>query len=382
MVGEAPSGSSDFAGKAQAVFGNLLPFVLKDKELMDAGVWNNARYSPQAVELIYNNTNWNIKENADLFADHQDGRTRDWIGRVTNHHYSNGKVFGDLEVYDLDMALKLALGSPRWGVSPRVKGKQIGMDVVMGSFENFSLVINPAVKTAYINNSEKGTIETSTVVDVKLQVEENKMDEEMADVPADMPASDYAFPRLKKLPIHDAAHVRNAMARFNQTIGWESGEKEEAKRRIIRAANKFGIQVGEFKNLGDEMTEKGAPPADSTNQLSEEGVKKAVGEAQIGFNKKLEEEKKVHEDALKKLEEEKKKHEEAAKKLSAEVDEMHKKLDTQAHEMTVLQEQLSAPNKVGVKGGAENSAQGQFNEDSVHAMADFIDKEFGVGIQK
>ena len=59
----------------------------------------------------------------------------------------------------------------------------------------------------------------------------------------------YAFPRLKKLPIFDAVHVRNAMARFNQTTGWTAKEKATAKRKILRAAKKFGIDVGEFKEL-------------------------------------------------------------------------------------------------------------------------------------
>jgi hypothetical protein len=34
----------------------------------------------------------------------------------------------------------------------------------------------------------------------------------------ELPASEYACPIDKKLPINDAAHVRNAMARFDQVI--------------------------------------------------------------------------------------------------------------------------------------------------------------------
>jgi len=29
----------------------------------------------------------------------------------------------------------------------------------------------------------------------------------------------FAFPKERKEPIHDAAHVRNAIARFNQLLG-------------------------------------------------------------------------------------------------------------------------------------------------------------------
>jgi hypothetical protein len=51
-----------------------------------------------------------------------------------------------------------------------------------------------------------------------------------------------------KLPIHDAAHVRNALARFNQTEGIPSGEKAKVHARIVAAAKKFGIEVSDGKN--------------------------------------------------------------------------------------------------------------------------------------
>lgn len=63
----------------------------------------------------------------------------------------------------------------------------------------------------------------------------------------------YAFPRLKKLPIFDIAHTRNAMARFNQTKGWkDSDEKQATKNKIVRAAKKFGIDVDKFTKLSGE----------------------------------------------------------------------------------------------------------------------------------
>jgi len=58
-------------------------------------------------------------------------------------------------------------------------------------------------------------------------------------------AEQFAVPEKRKLPIHDASHVRNALARFNQTKGLSPEEKESAMRRIRAAANKFGIEVSE-----------------------------------------------------------------------------------------------------------------------------------------
>jgi hypothetical protein len=61
-------------------------------------------------------------------------------------------------------------------------------------------------------------------------------------------ASQYACPIDRKLPINDAAHVRNAMARFDQVISG-SCHPQAARRRILAAARKFGVDVNEFKNV-------------------------------------------------------------------------------------------------------------------------------------
>lgn len=44
------------------------------------------------------------------------------------------------------------------------------------------------------------------------------------------------------LPIHDASHVRNAMARWNQTDFQSATAREEARRRIVAAAKRFDIE--------------------------------------------------------------------------------------------------------------------------------------------
>ncbi|HXF82052.1 MAG TPA: DUF6582 domain-containing protein [bacterium] len=43
------------------------------------------------------------------------------------------------------------------------------------------------------------------------------------------------------MPIHDAAHVRNALARFNQAAFEGDEARERARRRLLNAAKKFGI---------------------------------------------------------------------------------------------------------------------------------------------
>ena len=42
----------------------------------------------------------------------------------------------------------------------------------------------------------------------------------------------FAFPKERKEPIHDAAHVRNAIARFKQVQGVTVAERDAAWKRI------------------------------------------------------------------------------------------------------------------------------------------------------
>jgi len=63
----------------------------------------------------------------------------------------------------------------------------------------------------------------------------------------------------RKLPIDDAAHVRNAIARFNQTHFESPEAKKKAWNKILRAAKKFGVEVSEpekFKEEAYEATRK------------------------------------------------------------------------------------------------------------------------------
>jgi hypothetical protein len=53
----------------------------------------------------------------------------------------------------------------------------------------------------------------------------------------------FAFPKERKEPLIDAAHVRNAIARFNQVEGVSEEEKQAAWRRIRSAARKYGVEV-------------------------------------------------------------------------------------------------------------------------------------------
>ena len=60
-----------------------------------------------------------------------------------------------------------------------------------------------------------------------------------------IPATKFAFPKERKEPLNDADHVRNAVARFNQVEGVSDSERDEAWKRIEKAAKKHDVELSE-----------------------------------------------------------------------------------------------------------------------------------------
>jgi class 3 adenylate cyclase len=61
---------------------------------------------------------------------------------------------------------------------------------------------------------------------------------------AQLPDSAFAYidaAGKRRLPIHDAAHVRNALARFNQVVFDDDAARDRARTRLLRAAQKHGV---------------------------------------------------------------------------------------------------------------------------------------------
>ena len=58
-----------------------------------------------------------------------------------------------------------------------------------------------------------------------------------------LPDSRFAFPHERKEPLTDAAHVRNAVARFDQVEGVTDAERDRAWRRIRAAARRYGVEI-------------------------------------------------------------------------------------------------------------------------------------------
>lgn len=95
---------------------------------------------------------------------------------------------------------------------------------------------------------------------------------------ADLPASSFAYVGDKndtstwKLPIHfpgDVAktqsHIRNALARFSQTKGIPSGEKDRVWHRIVGAAKAHGIHVSDEEDSRSRRLRRDAQDGDPEN---------------------------------------------------------------------------------------------------------------------
>jgi Asp-tRNA(Asn)/Glu-tRNA(Gln) amidotransferase A subunit family amidase len=67
-----------------------------------------------------------------------------------------------------------------------------------------------------------------------------------------MESSKFAFPDQRKEPLENAAHVRNAIARFDQVEGVSDAERDAAWKRIVAAAKTHGVEVNEksWRELG------------------------------------------------------------------------------------------------------------------------------------
>jgi uncharacterized protein DUF6582 len=85
---------------------------------------------------------------------------------------------------------------------------------------------------------------------------------------SNLPDSVYAFPKQKKEPMTDASHVRNAIARFDQTIGVSDEDRQLAFANIKKAAKHYGVEMSE-----SDWHELGKHP--STGRTAEDRKKSA-----------------------------------------------------------------------------------------------------------
>lgn len=171
-----------------------LPFIIPNKILMSPGVWNGYFYSREAINDAFLKTSWDKKEIRSLFNDHQDLQSREWIGEVRNPRMEGDDCIGDLHIVDKATAIKLAYGA-KMGISPKVSGHEEGGAMQRFIFDNFSVVINPAVKTAYINNAQKPNTECA---EIEVGIQNNTEVKKMAEKEVEMAQPEQVTAEMQK----------------------------------------------------------------------------------------------------------------------------------------------------------------------------------------
>ena len=73
-----------------------------------------------------------------------------------------------------------------------------------------------------------------------------------------LPESIFAFPKERKEPLEDARHVQEAIARFNQVKNVTNMERDEAWKRIQKAAKKYDVEL-QAKDWRELFTRKNRP---------------------------------------------------------------------------------------------------------------------------
>ena len=95
-------------------------------------------------------------------------------------------------------------------------------------------------------------------------------------------ATEFAFVKARKEPLTDARHVRNAIARFSQVEGVTDKERDEAWRRIVRAAKRFGVDVHESSWRELSAGGKAKTGAKPNGGKAKTGAKPNGGQAKTG----------------------------------------------------------------------------------------------------
>ena len=78
---------------------------------------------------------------------------------------------------------------------------------------------------------------------------------------AKLPDSAFAYIDSKgkrRLPINDASHVRNALARFGQVAFEDEAARDRARSRLLRAAKRHGIMPMGF--ITSQLSSAGSCP--------------------------------------------------------------------------------------------------------------------------
>lgn len=252
-----------------------IPYRVEDATLMSPGVWNDIRWLQDEIEDAFERTDFEDgeKHNRALFLDHEDRDAAKWIGQVENLRMDGEDLVGDLVITDKETAIKLEFGA-KFGISPKVTGKTDGQVMKTFQFDNFSVVVDPAVKTTFLNSQ---IFDNDAIELQEMEIHEPEFDDtadqewnspdmedfetdDMSEIDDHFIVSDTGFPPENftdlALPVVEPDGtlnlnaLANAKARAGQVEG-VSGDREERVNDIINRLANENFEDADFG--GGEM---------------------------------------------------------------------------------------------------------------------------------
>ena len=349
-----------------------IPTVLKNKVLMSPGKWNGNHYTSEQIRLAFENTDWSDKDNISLILDHADKplSVHDWVGWIKSPRMNGENVIGDLEIYDENVLVKLMSAKAKFGISPRVRGiESEDEEFTHFTFENFSIVTNPAVKKAYINLSESNLNEQKggKMVTKKELQDETGVEEETTEKETTEETAEVAEPKEE---VKEMAKKKMIPKNKKKKDDEDEDEEELSENSLLELATDpaWGKFAKEMKDKNSKLSLKNIALAFNKRgkEMDELSVKTDSDllalSNKIGFilrNRKLAEEGDAEEEVP-----------EAVKEMRNEIKELRQRLD--APDSKSVQELSDS----GVSSGIFDAQEKHHTNGSL-AMAEYLRNQFG-----
>jgi hypothetical protein len=363
------------------------PTIIPNILLIEPGKWNDLNYTKEEIDKAFKNTDWSNKDNYSLILDHADNpneAVRNWSGYVKNFKLKeDGKLYGDLEIWNPLVALYLTEAKAKFGISAKLNGQDSKGKLKDFTFENFSVVTKPAVKTAYINLSQikqKGgnnnmievqtlsevapveePVEEKPVKDKKPEETEEEMSEtEILEYTINSDWTDFVKKMREsnpKISFKDIAKAYKSKTNSNKDLENLSDTELLEKFNVISAALKKREKLPVYS---DEKENKSKPKPEEQVPKAEEMASEA--------DKKAEEDKKA--DEIKKK----------SDKQKEELDTLNSKVVEKDNKIKALQaevEKLGMPDSKTISLSASGTKQ--ISGDAYENMAKFLVDNSGMG---
>lgn len=253
-----------------------LPFTVEGVTVMSPGVWNGKEYKARQIKEAFRRTDFSDSDVASLFNEHDDEDSRDWIGEVKNVRLEGNEIKADLDIVTADEARKVAYGA-RFGISPKVTGLNRGGTMHKFGFDNFSLVLDPAVKTTFLNSNQETS--DDDVQKVNSTMVKPTMTEEQAEELSDEQREQLStlVETAENASVEDLAEIASPFmgmeaSTLKEHIGGMVSDDEEEEEESMSAeevAEKAASKVLEEMSDDEESTDEGEDEAEETMSADE-----------------------------------------------------------------------------------------------------------------